>query len=417
MPFPFLRPRAALVMLTLAGKLAWAAAPAPADSWVATWAAAPAGPVAGAKALKAEDQTLRLIVHTSSAGRAVRIRLSNEMGAAALAIGEVHVALRAQGARTVPGSSRELTFSGNRSIVIPPGAPAVSDPVDFAVPAMADLAISIHLPGSVTATTVHGAATQTNYLSRPGNHAGATDFPVQDQPQALQWWPLLTEVDVDAGPDAGTIVTLGDSITDGFRSRVDANGRWPDWLARRLHEAGKPRAIANRGIAGNRLLTDPPAGSSYGRNALERFDRDLGATSGVRWMTVLLGINDICQGTPDDPVGPEPLIAAHRQLIARAHAHGIRAFGATLTPFGGNGCFSPRREEVRQALNAWIRNGGEYDGVIDFDRVVADPADPTRMLKEYDSGDHLHPGDKGYEAMGRAVPLALFGVPATQNRP
>jgi lysophospholipase L1-like esterase len=266
----------------------------------------------------------------------------------------------------------------------------------------------------VVAATLPGTASQTNYVSLPGDFSGAATLPVQ---RTILSWPFLTEVDVTGGRDGGgaAIVALGDSITDGTRSTPDTNNRWPDWLARRLQTVRDPVAginntlgVVNRGISGNRLLSNPPEGSLAGRSILERFDRDVLATAGVRTMTLMIGINDIGNSSPANPVSSADLIAGYRQVIARAHAKGIAVFGATLTPFEGAGYYSPEKEVVRQAVNSWIRAGDEFDGVIDFDRVTRDPAHPTRFLPAYDSGDHLHPNDLGYQAMGNAVPLELF---------
>jgi lysophospholipase L1-like esterase len=384
------------------------------ERWIGTWGAGPGGPPLPANTQTFTDQTVRLIVHTSIGGTRVRIRLSNEMGTTPLRIGSAHIALRAvgtgSGADIQAGTDRVLTFSGNAGITIPPGAPALSDPVDLNVPALSDLAISLYLPGTVGATTIHGTASQTNYISLAGDFTGAAIFPTQ---RTILSWPFLTEVDVTG--NGAAIVTLGNSITDGTRSTPDTNNRWPDWLARRLQTVRDPIAgqnsrlgVVNRGISGNRLLSNPPEGSLAGRNALERFDRDVLATAGVRYMTVLIGINDIGNSPSDNPIPAEELIAGYRQLIARAHAKGIAMYGATLTPFEGAGYYSEAKERVRQAVNNWIRSSDEFDAVIDFDRVTRDPSHPTRFLPAYDSGDHLHPNDLGYQAMGNAVPLELF---------
>ena len=379
------------------------------ERWTGTWGTAPAGPPATGTAQVFTDQTLRLIVHTSIGGNRVRIRVSNEFGSTPLRIGAARIAVRATGSDTAPGTDRVLTFSGRTSIVIPPGAPVLSDPVELNVPALGDLAISLYLPGTVEATTIHNTGLQTNYVSLPGDFTAAATLPVQ---RTITAWPFLTEVDVDsAGP---AIVTLGDSITDGTRSTVDTNNRWPDWLARRLQTVRDPvlglngrLGVVNRGISGNRLLGDSP-NPLAGRSILERFDRDVVATAGVRYMTLMIGINDIGNSSPANPVSAEDLIAGYRQVIARAHAKGIAVFGATLTPFEGAGYYSPEKEVVRQAVNNWIRSSDEFDGVIDFDLATRDPAHPTRFLPAYDSGDHLHPSDLGYQAMGNAVPLTLF---------
>jgi lysophospholipase L1-like esterase len=398
------------------------------EQWVGTWGTAPAGPPLAAQTQTFSNQTLRLIVHTTIGGTRVRIRISNELGTAPLRIGEAHVALRQGGAGIAAGSDRALTFSGSTGITIPPGAPVLSDPVDLAVPALSDLAVSLHLPETVQATTIHGSAFQTNYVSLPGNFTGAATLPTE---RTITSWPFLTEVDVDA-PGSAAIVALGDSITDGANTTLDTNRRWPDLLALRLQTtrdlAAAPNGVAsllapnarlsviNRGIGGNRLLRDPGEQPLFGRAALARFDRDVLATAGVRTMIVLIGINDIGHpGTGTIPaseaVTAQDLIAGYRQLIARAHAKGIAVYGATLTPFEGTvfpGYYTPEKEQVRQAVNNWIRSGDEFDGVIDFERAVRDPAHPTRMLPAYDSGDHLHPNDLGMQAMANAIPLQLF---------
>jgi len=409
-----------------------------AEQWVGTWGTAPAGPPLAAQTQTFSNQTLRLIAHTTIGGSRVRIRISNEFGTTPLRIGEAHVALRQGGANIVAGSDRALTFSGNPSIVIPPGAPVLSDPVDLDVPALSDLAVSLHLPETVQANTIHGSAFQTNYVSLPGNFTGAATLPTD---RTITSWPFLTEVDVSA-PGSAAIVALGDSITDGAVTTTDANRRWPDLLALRLQttrdlatgankqgQAGLAAlnglntrlSVINRGIGGNRLLRDPGEQPLFGRAALARFDRDVLATAGVRYLVVLIGINDIGHpGTGTIPASEAPtvpdLIAGYRQLIARAHAKGIAIYGATLTPFEGTvfpGYYTPEKEQVRQAVNNWIRSGDEFDGVIDFERAVRDPAHPTRMLPAYDSGDHLHPNDLGMQAMANAIPLQLFRSLAT----
>lgn len=398
----------------LAAAVAFTSQPAGAQAWqnehwTGTWGTAPAGPPPETSLQTFTDQTLRLIVHTSTGGNRVRIRVSNELGAAPLTIGAARIGLRATGSDVAPGTDRALTFGGRSFVTIPPGAPALSDPVELNVPALSDLAVSLYLPGTVQATTVHQLALQTNYVSLPGNFTAAPTFPVQ---RTIQIWPFLTEVDVDSpGP---TIVTLGDSITDGTRSTPDTNNRWPDWLARRLQTERDPVlglnarfGVVNRGISGNRLLANSP-NTLAGRSALERFDRDVLATAGVRYLVILIGINDIGNSSATSPVTAEDLIAGYRQLILRARAKGISVIGATLTPFEGAGYYSPEKEVVRQAVNNWIRNNDEFDGVIDFDRATRDPSHPTRFLPAYDSGDHLHPNDLGYQAMGNAVPLSLF---------
>ncbi|GAB3409081.1 SGNH/GDSL hydrolase family protein [Massilia agilis] len=376
------------------------------EHWTATWGSSPAGPPQPSSTQTFADQTLRLVVHASIGGNRVRIRLSNEMGSTALRVGQADIAVRASVASIVPGTDRPLTFGGAPSITIPPGAAALSDPVELNVAPLSDLAVSIYLPGTARATTTHDT-TQSSYVSTQGNFAGATTMPVA---LTIASWPFLTEVDLDSAGAA--IVTLGDSITNGARTTPDSNSRWPDWLARRLQTVRDPipgidgrLSVVNRGISGNRLLSNAP-----------EFDRDVLATAGVRYMTVLMGIEDIGSSPANAPVSQNALIAGYRQLIARAHEKGIAVYGATLPPFEGSALYSPAREQVRQQINTWIRATDEFDGVIDFDQVLRDPAHGARLLPAYDSGDHLNPNDLGSRAMGNAVPLTLFGSIAVQAR-
>ena len=387
------------------------------ERWVASWGAAPAGPPLDSASTVFNNQTLRLIVHTSTAGSRARIRLSNEMGATALRIGAAQLGLRAagsaNGANIVAGSARVLTFSGAASTLVPAGAAVLSDPVELAVPALSDVAVSLYFPAETRVSTLHATATQTSYVSGAGNFSGATAFPVQ---RTIEQWPFLTELDVStpASSSAGAaIVTLGDSITDGLRSWGNTNNRWPDWLARRLQGAGTSSAgsrmgVVNRGISGNRLLSNPQLGSLFGRSAQERFDRDVLATAGARYLLVLIGVNDLINSSSSAPLTAADLIAGYRQLIARAHAKGIAVHGATLTPYQGSDYYTSAMEQVRQTTNNWIRTSREFDAVLDFDALLRDPAAPQRLLPSLDSGDHLHPNNAGYQAMGYAIPLTSF---------
>jgi lysophospholipase L1-like esterase len=389
------------------------AASAPSDEyWVGSWATAPQG-VVGAPP-QFSTQTLRLIVRSSVGGDHLRVRLSNELGSQRIVIGSAHVAIRRAADGIDPATDRALTFSGAASIAVPAGAPVLSDPVALDVPPLSDLAISIYLPQPTSVGTVHLLGLQTSYVSAPGSGdlAGADTFPTS---AAIGSWPLLTGVQVKAAKRSGAIVVLGDSITDGVGSSVDANRRWPDLLSARLQ--ARPHldhlAVLNQGIIGNRLLR-PGTGAVaplLGAAGLARFDRDVIAQPAVRFAIVLLGINDI--GAPaSEAVTVDELIAGHRQLIQRAHVHGITILGATLPPFEGAtmpGFYSLAGEQTRQAVNEWIRSAGAYDGVIDFDRALRDPARPTQLLPLYDSGDHLHPNDAGTHAMAEAVALQLFG--------
>ncbi len=367
--------------------------------WVGTWSASPQ---AAGSPVEFKGQTIRQIVRVSIGGKQVRVRLSNAFGSGPLVISSAHVALRSSGAAIVAGSDRTLTFNGLPSMAIPPGALAVSDPVSLAVPDLGDLAVSIYVAGSQVASTEHTEGLQTTYVSAEGDFTGADNLPTATTTQSVYF---LTGVEVGAAKSTRAIVTLGDSITDGYQSTPDANKRWPNRLAERLHaqKGGSKVAVLNAGITGNRLLHDMD-----GSNALARLDRDVLVQSGARYLIVLLGINDI--GFPG-AVTPEQVIAAHRQIIVRARAMGLKVYGGTLTPFQA---FMPGLyytdvgEAQRQVVNQWIRTSKAYDAVIDFDKAIRDPGNPSRILPAFDSGDNLHPNDAGYKAMADAINLTLF---------
>jgi lysophospholipase L1-like esterase len=406
-----------MLVALVAGGPAPVASPVHPVSWVGTWASVPTATPATATPTVA-DETVRQVVHTSIGGEAVRLRLTNEFGTTPLRVGEVHVARRAgtTGTDIVPATDRTVTFGGHRSATVPAGAPLVSDPVRLAVPARTDLVVSIHLPEPTPVTTLHAFAYQDNVVAA-GNVTGhRTVTPTRTMAQ----WYFLSGLSVaTSARGADAVVALGDSITNGFETEVNANHRWPDLLANRLRDTG----VLNLGVAGNRLLHDPnpPPGSDaenyaafFGRSALGRFDRDVLAQSGARHVIVLLGVNDLGHpGTtapPEETVTAQDLIAAHRQLITRAHAAGLSIHGGTILPFKGDtlGFYSPANEAKRQAVNRWIRTSGAYDTVIDFDAALRDPADPQRLRAAYDSGDHLHPNDAGMAALAAAVPTHIF---------
>jgi len=375
------------------------------EQWIGTWSTALHQPSPGPPGLTNtgfNNQTLRQIVHTSVGGNQVRVQLST-FGASALVIGAAHIALRDAGEAIVPESDRTLTFGGQSSISIPPGALVLSDPVDLDVPALSDLAVSVYVPGVTGSATWHFMALQTSYISTPGDFTGSVVVPVASMTQAWFW---LAGVEVVASKQTGGIVTFGDSVTDGTQSTPDTNNRWPDQLALRLMDqpGNHKMGVLNAAISGNKLLHD-----GIGPNGLARFDRDVLAQAGVTHVIVLLGNNDfLFVFNLAEAVSAEQVIDGHRQLIQRAHARGLKIYGATLTPFGGFFFSSLEKEAKRQAVNAWIRTSGEYDAVIDFDEIVRDPDLPTRLLPLYDAGDHLHPNDLGYEMMGNAIDLKLF---------
>jgi len=390
--------------------------------WVSAWSDAvhiplpfpdlPASPVI-------DNQTIRMVVRPTLGGERVRIRFSNGFGTTAIVIGAAHVALLSKGAQIIPESDRVLTFSGKASVSIPPGAPMLSDPVDFKVPAFAEVAISIYLPGMTPASTTHFWAQHDTYISGPGDFTSQVDIP---NATARTSWYWLSDVEAWSYDQTGATIAFGDSITDGVGAKQGEYSDWPDMLAGRLaNDHGTfGLAVLNEGIGGNRILRD-----GAGVSALARFDRDVLAQPGVVSLIILEGINDIGwphmrpRPLPDGTTpkeGPfsgevasaEDLIAGLRQIIERAHQHGIRVFGATLTPYEGADYYSEDGEVTRQAVNQWIRTSGAFDAVFDFDAAVRDPNHPARFREDYQSGDHLHPSAAGYKAMAAAVDLSVL---------
>lgn len=386
------------------------------SQWVVTWGASPAPQDPNAdnrrKAkLEFSAQTVREIVHTSIGSDTVRVRLSNAFGKAPVTVGSAHIALSGEGSSIVSDSDHELTFGGRSGVAIPPNALVLSDPVKMAVPPSSNLAISLFLPEAVMAAGIHYSAEQTSYIAS-GNQTASANL---SAPETLTSWVFLTGVDVTEPATASTLVAFGDSITDGAQSQINANHRWPNLLSDRLLQKSAQIGVLDAGIGGNRILHDAATNVGFGVNALARFDRDALAQPGVKYIVVLEGINDLGHPGSSAPesevVSAEDLIAALKQLIARAHEQNIKIFGATLTPFEGTvfkGYFSPEKETKRKAINQWIRTGNAFDAVIDFDKAVRDPANPDRVLAAYDSGDHLHPNDAGYKAMADSIDLSLF---------
>lgn len=439
--------RVAFLLLVLTATAAHAAPPP--DHWVGTWATAPMaannGPTAppavappsgatrpGAAANTSvplvapppppppataargarpsiygtEDTTLREIVHVSIGGPQVRVVFTNEFGTEPLTIGAAHIAVSQGGSTINTVGSSGLTFGGRASVTIPPGALAVSDPATANVPAQSDLAISFFLPTQpISQLSQHDGADQISFTA-PGNAVGAKTL---DDPREIRSWPFIKAVDVKVPAKSGAVVAFGDSITDGAYVTVNSNNRWPDELARRL--LGNPKTadigVLNLGIGGNRVLHD-----NAGPSALARFDRDVIAQAGVKYIIVLEAINDIGHaydpGKPYDVVSADDLITGYIQMTERAHLHGIKAYFATLTPYTGAKYMSPAGEDVRQTLNKWIRTNKIADGFVDFEKATQDPANPSMFLPAYDSKDHLHPNDTGYKAMGDSIDLGLF---------
>jgi lysophospholipase L1-like esterase len=405
--------------------------------WIGTWAAAAQKGVP-AHPQTFHNQTLRLIVHVSAAGSKIRITLSNIFGDQPLVVSAAHVARRVTGPDIDLATDRTLTFHGHEATRINARSTITSDPVDLEVPKLSDLAISLFLPGDAVASTSHSLALQTNYVSSEnGNYTATAKFPAATK---FKHWPFLTGVDVLVPPGGGSIVAFGSSLTDGDGSKDDANRRWPDVLAERLQNTGDAKVVLgvlNAGIIGNRLLSDnespnqsggpPPLGSVFqelgpvlGEAGLKRFERDVLAQAGVKYVIVGLGVNDILFPGSFIPaaqtVTSDSIIAGYRELITRAHKRAVRVIGSTIPPFEHaifrspdfDHFYTPEKEQVRQQVNAWIRGSGAFDGAIDFDAAVRDPKRPTQLLPQYDSGDHLHPNDAGNIAQGNAISLTLF---------
>lgn len=416
------------VALALGLAAAGIAAPAarasdPARTWVASWTASPQ-PVWGEDFLFPSNvpavlraQTVRQVARISLGGPRLRIVLSNAHGERPLLVGGATVAVSATDSAVVPGSLRRVTFGGSASATILPGAPLLSDPVELPLPALSRVTVSLYLPGEAALASFHWDGRQTAWIV-PGDHAAATALDTASA-QVTTARPLLSGIEVEAASPAAAVAVIGDSISDGASASLDADTRWPDFLAARLAPHGV--AVVNAGISGGRLLSD-----GMGVNALARLQRDVLGQPGVRSVIVLLGINDIAwPGTAFAPQATRPtldeLVAGYRQLIERAHDRGLRVIGATLTPFAGalpgtplDDYYQPDKDALRRRLNAWIRDGGAFDAVIDFDALLRDPADPARLDARFDSGDHLHPGDAGNRAMAEAVELdaVLPGIAA-----
>ena len=383
--------------------------PRPSEHWKTTWGASETVPAPDSFVFK--SQTLRLIVHTSAGGGKVRIKLTNVFGSQPLNIGGATIALPESGAALVAGSNRALTFSGQPSIVIPIGAYVLSDSVPLSIPPQHDLAVSLFISGDSGPVTMHPLALQTSFVSASGDYVAQEDGVPFQTP--IHSWPYLAAVEVSSAEVSRSIVAFGDSITDGYRSTADANHRWPDYLANRLAAAHSNIAVVNEGIGGNRIWHDAiPGRLVFGPNGLSRFDREAVTVTGASTIVVLLGINDIGQASPmthpEEQVSADEIIVGLKQFALRAHSHGIRIVGGTLTPYAGAAYFSAQGEEERERVNAWIRTAKDFDGVIDFDAAIRDPAMPTQIKAPYDSGDHLHPSDEGYKAMADAINLALF---------
>ncbi len=383
------------------------AAQEPAVRWIGTWGASPMGGHVNFGQPSPANSTYRNVVRISAGGDSLRVELTNEFGSRPLTVGAAHVALSVGLGAFKPGTDHVLTFNGQPSVIIPAGAPVFSDPVAMQVAPLSNLAVSVYLADQpIDETTCHQDARSTTLITEGDNTAAET----LTDARSIYSWCFVEGIDVSTHENnAAAIVTLGDSITDGAHSTRDTNGRWPDVLARRLQADPKTAhlSVLNEGISGNRLVHDVA-----GPNALARFDRDVLERDGVKYLIILEGINDIGRTAmprdPGDPITTQDEIRALGQLVTRAHSHGVKVFGATLTPYVGAGYASPAGEQMRVAVNEWIRTSGVFDGVIDFDQVTRDPAKPAVFAADVDSGDHLHPGDAGYEKMGASIDLSIF---------
>jgi lysophospholipase L1-like esterase len=383
------------------------------QQWVGTWASAPlldahAKPADQLVTPGTTGVTLREVVHVSIGGETLRVRFSNLYGTDPLVIGAAQIAQTLKGVAVVAGSGKPLTFHGQASVSIPAGALAVSDGIPFKFAPLSDLTVSFYLPNPSGPITEHQLGNATSYHA-PGNGVANDTL---ETPTTLTSWEYLNGIDTLASADTAAVITIGDSITDGAKSTIDTNQRWPDELARRLQADPKYRhlAVLNEAISGNKILLD-----GAGPNVLARFDRDVLAQSGAKYLLILEGINDIgrLHNFPDSVTAAD-LILALDQMIVRAHAHGIAVIGCTLTPYHGAGYYTENGETIRKAVNDWIRNSGAFDGVVDFEAAVRDPDHPDTYLPADDPGDHLHPNDAGYKAMGDAIDLKLFTVKPKQ---
>lgn len=406
--------RAAVWSLWLVAPTVLLFAAAKPQVWIVSWAASQQIPEPQ-NALPVEDlrdASVRQIFHLSAGGSTLRVHMSNAFGTEALHFTSVHIArpLGTTSAAIDTASDKPLTFSGSSEVTIPAGAEYVSDAIEYAVPALSDLAVTYHLDVPPVTETGHPGSRATSYVSL-GDLAGAGNLP---DAKRVDHWYQVSAIDVLAPKESGSIVVLGDSITDGHGATTNGNDRWTDVLARRLQESRHTRhiGVSNQGIGGNHLLTD-----GLGPNALARFDRDVLAQAGVRWLIVFEGVNDLGGlarlgevSTAEHATRVERVLGAYRQILARAHTHGIRVIGATITPYVGSDYYHPGTlsEADRQTVNRWIRGAGNFDAVIDFDAVVRDVRQPDRIAPDFDCGDHLHPSPAGYKAMGESIPLSLF---------
>jgi lysophospholipase L1-like esterase len=411
----------ALLILVTLGGLSMAQTPAPGGHWVSAWTTSLFSPTP-LPGFPAEppitDKTVRVIARPTIGGQRLRVRLSNEFGTAPLTIAAAHIALTDQDSKIQAATDHVLAFGGSPRIIIPAGAPVFSDPVEIAVKPFAEVSISLYLPGTVAAASSHPQSLHESYFAGPGDLTSKQELP---NPETKRPVYFVSGIDMWAPNSTSTTIAFGDSITEGAGRKSSLYIDYPDQLAKRLAEQGKATiAVVNQGIGGNRILHD-----MTGPSALSRFDRDVLSLPGTANLIVLLGINDIgfprvkmpgAKG-PEAKEGPfasqavsaDEMIVGLQQIIMRAHAHGIKVFGATLTPFEGTNVYDESGEAIRQAVNKWIRSTDAFDAIFDFDKVIRDPEHPARVHQEYDSGDHIHPSAAGYKAMADLIPLSSLG--------
>ncbi|MFE2457888.1 SGNH/GDSL hydrolase family protein [Streptomyces sp. NPDC059402] len=390
------------------------AAPASTGVWVGAWATAPAAAEPGTETTGMAGRSVRNVVHTSVGGTSARITLSNLYGQSPLTVTHASIALAAgpDTAAAVADTMRRLTFGGSARVIIPAGGQVMSDVARIAIPYGANVLVTTYSPIPSGPVTYHPMARQTSYLADGDRTADVTGVAYTTP---TPYWRYLTALDVLSHEADGTVVAFGDSITDGLGADVDANHRWTDVLAERLHDAAgdgrdTPRySVVNEGISGNRLLTGRTGRPADNPSGLSRFERDVLHRTGVKVVVVLLGVNDILHSP--ELADRDGILTGLRTLVDRAHDRGLRVVGGTILPFGGYGGHTEARERMRQQINEEIRSGRVFDAVVDFDKALRDPYDPRRLRSDYDSGDHLHPGDKGYARMGQVLDLdALKGA-------
>ncbi|PWE74528.1 hypothetical protein B1R38_05215 [Bacillus cereus] len=376
------------------------------QKWIGAWTASQLMPYDfGISQIGFKNQTVRMIVHPHASGSKIRFRFSNIFGTKPLTLGKVNVALASNRAKTISGSERQVTFGGKLSITIPVGEEVFSDPTSFDFKEGENLTVSVFVPNSTGPTTWHRFGMQTTYFSTEGDYT--TDHNASSFTKSVESWFWLSGIDIlSKDKNARVIVALGDSISDGYNSELDANHRYPDYLAERLKDNFKQEfSVLNAGISGNRILQDDPL---LGIKALDRIDRDVFSQTGVTDVILLEGINDI-RLLPHN-YNTEQIIAGIKKIVDKVHTKGLRIYGGTLSPYRGTPDYTEEGEVTRIRVNTWIRSSGVFDGVIDFEKALADPNNPSKMLPAYDSGDHVHPNDAGYKAMAEVIDLSIFNL-------